>query len=59
MFNRNNILLLHKCATDRLIYPICLYIKNTPDISTVSLPPLMSPTNDGDTNNRKFFTDSI
>ena len=51
IFNRNNIAILHKCATDRLIYPLCLYIKNTPEVPTVSLPPLMSPTNnDGDTN---------
>ena len=59
MFNWNNISLLHKCATDKLINPICLYIKNTPDIPTVSLPPLMSHTNDGDTNNREDFNDPI
>ena len=31
IFNRNNIAILHKCATDRLIYSLCLYIKNTPE----------------------------
>ena len=44
---------------NRLIYPLCLYIKNTPEVPTVSLPPLMSPTNDGDTNNKDDFTDPI
>ena len=59
IFNRNNIAILHKCAIDRLIYPLCLYIKNTPEIATVLLPPLMPTTNDGDTNNREDFTDPI
>ena len=27
IFNRNNIAILQKCAIDRLIYPLCLYIK--------------------------------
>ena len=35
IFNRNNIAILHKCAIDRLIYPMCLYIKNTPEVPTV------------------------
>ena len=35
ILNRNNIAILHKCATDRLIYPLCLYIKNTPEVATV------------------------
>ena len=26
IFNRNNIAILHKCANDRLIYLLCLYI---------------------------------
>ena len=59
IFNRNNIAILHKCAIDRLIYPLCLYIKNTPEVPTVSLQPLMSPTNDGDTTNRNNFNDPI
>ena len=59
IFNRNNITILHKCAIDSLIYPLCLYIKNTPEVATVSLPPLMSPTNDGDTTNRDEFNDPI
>ena len=59
IFNRNNIAILHKCAFDRLIYPLCLYIKNTPEVPTVSLPPLMSPTNDGDTTNKKDFKKPI
>ena len=60
IFNRNNIAILHKCATDRLIYPLCLYIKHTPEVATVSLPPLMSPTNtDWDTTNRDDFNESI
>ena len=50
--NRNNIAILHKCAIERLIYPLCLYIKNTPEVPTVSLPPLMSTINDGDTTNK-------
>ena len=36
IFNRNNIAISHKCAIDRLIYPLCLYIKNTPDVATIS-----------------------
>ena len=59
IFNRNNITILRKCAIDRLIYPLCLYIKNTPEEPTVSLPPLMSPTNDGDTTNREDFNEPI
>ena len=60
IFNRNNIAILHKCATDRLIYPLCLYIKNTPKIATVLLPPLMSPTNtDRDTANRDDYNEPI
>ena len=59
IFNRNYIAILHKCAIDRLIYPLYLYIKNTPEVLTVSFPPLMSPTNDGNTNNREDFTDPI
>ena len=59
IFNRNNIAILHKCAIYRLIYPLCLYIKNTPEVATISLPPLMSPTNDGDTNNKEDFIDPI
>ena len=35
IFNRNNIAILHKCATDRLIYLLCLYIKTTPERATV------------------------
>ena len=59
IFNRNNIAILHKCAIDRLIYLLCLYIKNTPEIATISLPHLMSPTYDGDKNNKDDFTDPI
>ena len=59
IFNRNNIAILHKCAIYRLIYPICLYIKNTPEVPTVLLPPLISPTNDGDTTNREDFNEPI
>ena len=59
IFNRNNIAILHKCAIDRLIYSLCLYIKNTPEVLTVSLPPLMSSTIDGDTTNRKDFNKPI
>ena len=59
IFNRNNIAILQKCAIDRVIYPLCLYIKNTPEVATVSLPPLMSSTNDGDTTNIKDFNDPI
>ena len=59
IFNRNNIAILHKCAIDRLIYPLFIYIKNTPEIATVLLPPLISPTNDRDTNSRKDVTDPI
>ena len=58
MFNRNNIAILHKCATDRLFYPLCLYINNTPEILTISLPPLMPTNNDGETN-RDEFNESI
>ena len=54
IFNRNNIAILHKCATDRLIYPLCLYIKNTPEVETISLLTLMSLTNDGDNYYRRF-----
>ena len=50
IFNRNNIAILHKCAIDRLIYILCLYIKDTPEVATISLPPYMPPTNDRDTN---------
>ena len=59
IFNRNNIEILHKCAIDRLIYPLCLSIKNTPEVKIISLPPLMLINNDGDTNNREDFTDPI
>ena len=58
IYNRNNIAILHKFAIDRLIYPLCLYIKHTLEVATVLLPPLM-PTNDGDTNNREDITDPI
>ena len=60
IFNINNNAILHKCAINRLIYPLCIYIKNTPEVPTVSLPPLMSPiNNDGDTTNRKDFNEPI
>ena len=48
IFKRNNIAILHKCAIYRLIYPLCLYIKNTPKVPTVSLPSLMSLNNYGE-----------
>ena len=59
IFNRNNIAILHKCAIDRLIYLLCLYNKNTPEVQTVSLPPLMPTNNDGDTTNRDKFNEPI
>ena len=59
IFNINNIAILHKCAIYRLIYPLCLYIINTLEEPTVSLPYLMSPTNDGDTTNREAFNKPI
>ena len=59
IFNRNNIVILHKCAIDRLIYLLCLYIHNTPEVPTISLPPLMFSTNDGDTTNREDFNEPI
>ena len=59
IFNKNNIEILQKCATDRFIYPLCLYIKNTPELSTVSLPPLMPTNNDGDTTNSDEFNNPI
>ena len=59
IFNRNNIAILHKCETDRFIYPLCLYIKNTPEVPTISLPPLMPTNNNGDTTNRDEFNESI
>ena len=37
IFNRNNIAILYKCATDRFIYFLFRYIKNTPKVPTVSL----------------------
>ena len=55
IFNRNNRAILHKWTTDRFIYPLCLYIKNTPEIPTVSLPHLMRTNNDGYTTNRDEF----
>ena len=51
--------ILHKCAIDRLIYPLCLYIKNTTEVPTVSLPPSMPTNNDGDTTNRDEFNEPI
>ena len=59
IFNRNNIAILHKCAIDSLIYPLCLYNQNTPEVLTVLLPPLIPTNNDGDTTNRVDFTDPI
>ena len=59
IFNRNNIAILHKCAIDRLIYPLCHYIKNTPEVLTASLPPLMPTNNDGNTTNREKFNEPI
>ena len=59
IFNRNNISILHKCAIYRLIYPICVYIKNTPEVPIVSWLPLMSPTNDENTTNKDDFNKSI
>ena len=42
------------------MYPLCLYIKNTPEVPTISLVPLMSPVNnDGDTTNRENFNEFI
>ena len=55
--NRNNIAILHKCAFDRLIYSLCLYITNTHEVATISLPPLMPTNNDGETTNREDFYD--
>ena len=56
---RNNIAISHKCANDRLIYPLCLYVKNTPEIPTVSLQTLMFTNNDGDITNRDGFNEPI
>ena len=36
-----------------------LYKKNTPEVATISLPPLMPTNNDGETTNREDFTDPI
>ena len=58
ILNRNNIAILHKCAINRLIYPLCLYMKNTPEVPTILLTPLMS-TNDGDKTNRKDLNEPI
>ena len=67
MFNRNKIAILHKSAIDRLIYPLCLQLQNTPElnarirdpVATISLPPFMSSTYGEDTNNREGFTAPI
>ena len=44
---------------NRLIYPLCLYIKNTPEVETLLLLPLKPINNDGDKNNKEDFTDPI
>ena len=59
IFNKNNIAILHKCEINRLIYPLCRYMKNTPEVTTGSVQPLMSPTNDGDKTNREEFNEHI
>ena len=59
IFNRNNIAILQKCAIDRLIYYLCHYIINTPEIPTVSLPRLMPTNIDIESTNREDFTDPI
>ena len=59
VFNRNHISIIYKCAIDRFIYPLFLYIKNTTQVPTISLPSLMSPNNDGDTTNREDFKEPI
>ena len=38
---------------------LCHYIKNTQEIATISLPPLMPTNNDGETTNRKDYNDPI
>ena len=40
-------------------YPLCLYIKNTPEVPTVSLPHLKFPTNDRDKTKREQFNEPI
>ena len=59
IFNRNNIAILHKSAIDRLINLLYLNIKNTPEVLTVSLPPLMPTNNDKDTTNRAELNEPI
>ena len=59
MINRIYIAILDKSEIDRLIYPLCLYIKNTPDVATVLLPPLMPINHDGETTHRADYTDPI
>ena len=49
IFNKNNIAIFDKCATNKFIYPLCLYIKDTFEVPKVSLLPIMPNTNNKDT----------
>ena len=59
IFYKINIAILYNCAIDILIYYSCLYIKHTPEVPTVSLPPLMFSINNGDTRTREDLNQFI